>query len=178
MFFNKILFGKSSLHKELTVGLAPIVDDASEVLVLGSLPSVKSLAKQEYYGNPANRFWKVLATVVGGECPVNYPEKLAFLHANHIALWDVIKQANRDGSMDSAITNETVNDIQGLLTKYKSIHTIAFNGKKAAETYSKYIGAFNIRHNIRFVTLLSTSPANMQYSMEQMIANWQQAIPH
>jgi hypoxanthine-DNA glycosylase len=162
----------------MTVGLAPVIDEASEVLVLGSLPSVKSLAKQEYYGNPANRFWKVLAAVVGEECPSNYPEKLAFLHVHHIALWDVIKQANRDGSMDSAITNETVNDIQGLLTKYKSIQMIAFNGKKSAETYRKYISDLNIGRNVRCVTLLSTSPANMQYSMEQMTANWQQVRLH
>jgi hypoxanthine-DNA glycosylase len=136
------------------------------------------LAKQEYYGNPANRFWKVLAAVVGKECPSNYPEKLAFLNVHHIALWDVIKQANRDGSMDSAITNETVNDIQGLLTKYKSIHTIAFNGKKSAETYRQYISDLNINRNVRYVTLLSTSPANMQYRMEKMTANWQQVRIH
>jgi hypoxanthine-DNA glycosylase len=156
----------------LTAGLAPIIDDASGVLVLGSLPSVKSLEKQEYYGNPSNRFWKVLSAVVGTPVPTSYPDKLDFLHTNHIALWDVIEHAERKGSMDSAISNETVNDIPAMLRRHTSIHTVAFNGAKAADTFRRHILNMDIGREVRMLTLRSTSAANMQFSMEQMIENW------
>jgi TDG/mug DNA glycosylase family protein len=166
------LFHSLKKHSSTTVGLDPIVDEASQVLILGSLPSVKSLEKQEYYGNPQNRFWRVLASVVGRQIPIDYPAKLDFLRANHVALWDVIEHADRSGSLDSNISNETVNDIPSLLRRYPSIHTIALNGSKAADTFSRYFNEDNLGRRVNIMRLPSTSSANTRFTLLQMSELW------
>ena len=83
----------------------PIIDNNSKILILGSLPSDKSIEKYEYYGNKTNQFWNIISMCFDGEKINfnNYDEKIAYLHEHHIALWDVYSRANRKGSLDSNI---------------------------------------------------------------------------
>ena len=95
----------------------PLINKDTEILILGSLPSVKSLEFKEYYGHPRNRIWKILAYLINSEIPDTYQNKKQFLHDNRIGLWDVIKNAKREGSLDSNIKNETPNEINKILEK-------------------------------------------------------------
>lgn len=89
-------------------GLAPLLCASPRILVLGSLPSDQSISRQEYYGNPKNRFWAVLAGVFGDDVPVGYPAKKAFLARHGVALWDTMASARREGSLDKDIREEVL----------------------------------------------------------------------
>ena len=118
--------------------IPPIYNQDSQILILGSFPSVKSREAQFFYHHPQNRFWKVLATLYHHEPLLTIEEKKNFLLENHIALWDVIQSCDIHGSSDSSIQNVIVNDIAGLL-KDTHITYIYTNGKKAHQLYMKYI---------------------------------------
>ena len=91
--------------------IEPVYDKNSRILILGSFPSVKSREAGFFYGHPQNRFWKVLSSICGCEVPVTIEEKKTFLHENHIAVWDVIRSCDIEGSSDSSIKNVVVNDL-------------------------------------------------------------------
>ncbi len=148
---------------------APIVGEDACVLVLGSIPGDRSLALNEYYGHPQNRFWRVLARICGQEVPLSYPEKREMLLRNGIALWDVAHKAFRPGSMDSDIRDETPNDIPALTATLPRLHTIAFNGKTAERLYDKY---FPRLPNLRYLSMPSTSPANATFSLDRLCECW------
>ena len=95
--------------------IAPVYDENSKVLILGSVPSVKSREACFFYGHPQNRFWKVVASVFGENVPQSIEEKKAFLLKNHIAVWDVIKSCDIEGSSDASIKNVTANDLNEIL---------------------------------------------------------------
>ena len=117
--------------------IPPIYNQDSQILILGSFPSVKSREAQFFYHHPQNRFWKVLATLYHHEPLLTIEEKKNFLLENHIALWDVIQSCDIHGSSDSSIQNVIVNDIAGLLKDTHMTH-IYTNGKKAHQLYMKY----------------------------------------
>ena len=153
-------------------GLEPIYDKNSKILILGSLPSEQSIKKQEYYGNPTNQFWKILSAVFEDKILTfnDYNEKKNFLKKHHIALWDVIKCAQRKGSLDVNIKNETYNDLKTFVTKCEIKH-IFVNGNKAKTALEKYLKENNIS-NVKFSYLTSSSSANAKYSLEDKINMW------
>ena len=114
-------------YTHVTHTFAPVFDENSEILILGSFPSVKSRENQFYYGHPQIRFWKVLARVFHCDMPVTIEEKVSFLHANHVAVWDVINTCDIVGSSDSYIKNVVGNDMDVILDKAK-IRKIFVNG--------------------------------------------------
>lgn len=146
----------------------PIYDDNSEILILGSFPSVKSREQGFFYGHPQNRFWRVLARVYNCQTPNTIEEKFAFLLDNHIALWDVIKSCEITGSADSSIKNVEVNDISEILNN-SQVKRIFVNGKKAEALYKRYIEK-DIK--IKAVCLPSTSPANASFSEDRLFEYW------
>ena len=115
-------------HKRINHPIPPVFDENSEILILGSFPSVKSREQGFFYGHPQNRFWKVTAAVFGEEVPVSIEEKREFLLRNHIALWDVIESCEIEGSADSSIKNVKVNDLSKIL-KNSRISLLFVNGK-------------------------------------------------
>ncbi|MBR3044724.1 MAG: DNA-deoxyinosine glycosylase [Oscillospiraceae bacterium] len=147
----------------------PLFDAQSEILILGSFPSVKSREQQFFYGHPQNRFWRVTAAVCGAEVPVTIEEKRAFLLRNHIALWDVIASCEITGSSDSSIRNVVPNDLTPIF-KTAQIRQIYVNGGTAAKYYDKYQKPVLQRDAIR---LPSTSPANAAWSVERLVSVWQ-----
>lgn len=146
----------------------PVYDAHSEVLILGSLPSVKSREIQFYYGHPQNRFWKVLALVTEQEVPETVEGKKKFLLRNRIALWDVIAQCDIVGSSDSSICNVIPNDFGRILGE-APIRQIYVNGGKAYELYMKYAYPVCRREAVK---LPSTSPANASFSLEKLYGAW------
>ena len=143
-------------------------DAGSKVLILGSFPSVKSRETAFFYGHPQNRFWRVCAAVFDKPVPTSIEEKKAFLHENHIALWDVIASCEIVGSSDASIKNAVANDIRPILDG-ANIAAIFANGKTAAALYEKYILPVTGRNAI---TLPSTSPANAAWSLERLRDAW------
>lgn len=148
--------------------IPPLYDEKSEILILGSFPSVKSREQAFFYGHPQNRFWQVTAAVFGEAVPVSVPEKKAFLHRNHLALWDVIASCEITGSADSTIRGVVPNDISGILSACP-VRAVFVNGKTAEKYYRKYSEPAVGR---KAVCLPSTSPANAGWSPERLITAW------
>ena len=115
----------------------PLYDEESRILILGSLPSVKSREQMFFYGHPQNRFWKVISRVLGEKLPVTIDDKKAMLHAHHIALWDAIYSCDIIGSSDSSIKNVTPTDLSKIVEASKVTKVIC-NGKTSGKYYAKY----------------------------------------
>lgn len=149
----------------------PIVDKQSRVLILGSMPGAESLRLQQYYANPRNQFWKLIFALFNLEPFEDYEKRIQFIKSKHLALWDVIEMCSREGSLDSKIRDEQVNDFSGLLKEYPNIKVVMFNGGKAFETYKKWIG-FSTTEDVTFQKLTSSSPANTKKYDEKLLEWW------
>lgn len=152
--------------------IAPVYDENSKILILGSFPSVKSREEGFFYGHPQNRFWRVAAAICQCDAPRTVNEKKALLYSNHIAVWDVIKSCDIVGSSDSSIKNVIPNDLNVIL-EHAQIEKIFVNGRKAEQLYKKYIMP---QINREAVCLPSTSPANAAWSFEQLVEAWKEII--
>lgn len=141
----------------------------SRILILGSFPSVKSREQNFFYGHPQNRFWRVMAALLGAETPQTVEEKRAFLLAHRIALWDVIASCDISGSSDASIRNSAPNDLSPIL-RSAPIRQIFTNGGTAHRLYRKLIYPLTGREDI---CLPSTSPANAARSLDALIGQWQ-----
>ena len=148
--------------------IPPLYREDAKILILGSFPSVKSREAAFFYGHPQNRFWKVMAAVFEDEAPSDVPQKKEFLLRNHIAVWDVIRSCDIEGSSDSSIRNVVPNDLSLILDK-APIRTIYVNGKTAYRYYRKYTEKMTGRPA---VCLPSTSPANASWTLEKLICEW------
>ena len=146
----------------------PLFDEQSKVLILGSFPSVKSREGQFFYHHPQNRFWRVTAALFGVPVPQTIEEKSAMLHANHVALWDVIASCDIIGSSDSSIRNVIPNDLCPILDA-APIQAIFCNGTTSWNYYNRYTGKIL---GIDAEKLPSTSPANAAWSLERLIDAW------
>ena len=145
--------------------LKPIYDKNSKVLILGSLPSVKSREVGFYYGHPQNRFWKTLEKVFNEQIGNSKEEKVNFLLTHHIALFDVIKECEISSSSDSSIKNVTPNNLTPILKK-SQIKTIFTTGIKAHQLYKKYLLK---ETNIEDIPHPSTAPANCKKGIEKIL---------
>ena len=139
-------------------------DKDSRVLILGTIPSPKSREQGFYYGHPQNRFWKVLADVLGEEFPQTVEERKGFLKRNHIALWDVLESCEIKGASDVSIRNARPNDMNRILQE-ADIRAIFATGAKAAQLYKKLCFP---ECGVEAVRLPSTSPANCGCSYEKL----------
>ena len=140
----------------------PIVFNDTHTLILGSFPSIKSFDHAFYYGHSRNQFWKILELLTG--YPVNNrDQKIWLLKENHIGIWDMVAACARDNSLDTSLTNVTVNNIPALLEKYPSITKLAFTGKKAQALFEKHFGDLAIER----VYLPSPSPAHASMTFEE-----------
>lgn len=148
------------------------MDAKSRILILGSMPSVTSLSHQQYYGHPQNRFWKIFASLYDTTF-LDYDSKIAFLHRQRIALWDVVASCKREGSLDSNISDITDNDIVSLVKAYPGIQRVICNGNMAGSIYRKQFAG---HIGIPYVVLPSTSPANASYSLERLLEFWKPAL--
>lgn len=161
---------KTPFEKGLRHPFAPVADTRATVLVLGSFPSVKSRENAFYYGHPQNRFWRVLAILFAESVPQSVEEKIALLHRNRIALWDVVAACDITGSVDSELNPLAYNDVESLV-KHTRIRRIFANGQTAGKLYRKHLEPHT---GMPVCILPSTSPANAAWSLERLAAAWRQ----
>lgn len=136
------------------------------------MPGAKSLAEQQYYAHPQNRFWKLMRKFCNTDNldELNYKDKLRFLLKNKTALWNVIQSCDRNGSMDSNIQNEIPNNIPNLLKQFPNIKVICLNGNKSYSAFKKHFSKLHKQYNC--YKLPSTSPANAGYNLENLYKEW------
>ena len=144
------------------VGFAPVFDKNSEVLILGSFPSVKSREIDFYYGNKQNRFWKTVCGVFSEDIPPTKEEKIRFLKRRKIALWDMVVECDIVGSADASVKNSVVADLSIVFEKAK-IRKILLNGTLAYTLFLKDYADCGIA----YYKMTSTSPANPRFSKEE-----------
>ena len=150
----------------------PVFDKSSEILILGSFPSVKSRQESFFYANPQNRFWKLMAQLLNESTPKDTKDKIVMLKKHKIALWDVIESCDIVGSSDSSISNVVPVDISQILSRANIIKVYA-NGGKAFELYNKYLYP---KTQLDITKLPSTSPANAGYSFDKLLSEWKKIL--
>ncbi|MEG1891931.1 MAG: DNA-deoxyinosine glycosylase [Clostridia bacterium] len=156
-------------YRQIAHPFAPVWDEHSRVLVLGTFPSVKSRELGFYYGHPQNRFWRVLGAVFGEEPPLAVAQKRAMLLRRGVAVWDVLERCDILGSSDQSICGAVPNDIAGLLARAGMLR-VYLNGQKAGALYHRYCEA---ACGVSGIILPSTSPANAAWTLERLQERWQ-----
>ena len=151
----------------------PIIDQQSEILILGSLPGPQSLRAGQYYAHPQNKFWRLIFSVFSAPLLVDYQARCEFLLQRHIALWDVLQSADREGALDNNIRNAVANNFPDFFAHYPQLKRIIFNGR-TAEKYFRQNYA-DIFRQMDHACVLSSSPACARADgiKEQ---NWRQAL--
>lgn len=159
------------------VGLPPIINEQSKILILGTLPGDESLRRQEYYGHPRNHFWPIMAEVINTQLSADYRQRCAKILEHRYAIWDVLHAAQRTGSLDTAIRNARANDFASLFRNYPKLRMIAFNGKGAQALYRRHIAtrADVSQERVTTITLPSTSPAYV-LPLAEKIQAWKNAF--
>lgn len=150
----------------------PIVNDTCKVLVLGTMPGAMSLKKQQYYGYDPNAFWRIMYALFNREPEEDYDRRKAFLLQHGIAVWDVLKACEREGSSDSDIKEPVPNDFGALYRRFPNIGSVCFNGGPARRLYSRFIEKpESIEAARAFYSLPSTSPA-YTIRFEKKLEQW------
>ncbi len=159
---------------ELAYSFKPIINDSARIIILGSMPGIKSLTEQQYYAHPQNAFWRIMAALFDFDALASYEQKLAFLQSESVALWDVLHSCKREGSLDSMIQPETqvANDFNTLFQQYPNIRSVFFNGAKAESYFKRHILPSLMEHQLHFAGLPSTSPAHASLSFEKKLEAW------
>lgn len=174
-------------YQHIEHGFEPVFDERSRILVLGSFPSVLSRANAFYYGNPQNRFWRVMAACLGAPVPPNEGEPLAdgesatldasiaakraMLLNGGVALWDVIESCDIKGSSDASIKNVVPAHVERI-TGAAPIEVVVCNGGTAGRLYRRYLQE---RTGLSAIILPSTSPANAAWRLERLVERWREA---
>ncbi len=157
-------------------GFAPIATANARVLILGSLPSRQSVEKQEYYGNPQNKFWQLMGELFGAGPEIPYASRADKLSDCGVAVWDVLRSAVRSGSMDAAIdfNSATPNDFSTFYAQHPKLELLCFNGKKAAELYERLVVGRGISTiaGVEVRTMPSTSPAYASMKYREKLRRW------
>lgn len=154
------------------LGLAPVLDANTRLLVLGSFPGVASLRAQQYYGHPQNHFWKILGTLWQLPLPsLTYPERVAALLDHGLGVWDVYGACEREGSLDANIRNAEVNDFEWVMHSCPRLEAIAHNGGESFRhaRHTEKLG-------VPVYKLPSTSPANASWSFDRKLAAWSEVL--
>lgn len=160
----------------------PVISPGARVLILGSMPGLRSLDAQQYYAHPRNAFWPIMAELCGFANELDYTERLQRLQRRGVALWDVLADCYRPGSLDSAIVESSIaaNDFAGLFNRYPTLQAVFFNGGKAEQSFGKHVMPGLIETGvltttttqIQFQRLPSTSPAHASLSRAQKLQQW------
>lgn len=163
---------------KLLTGFDCIADEGARVLILGSMPGAISIKHQQYYAHPRNAFWKIIERLYQVPVEKEYEARIDLLKQHKIALWDVVHQCVRPGSLDTNIQSASVqvNDFKELFDFSSGISKVFFNGGKAEELYQRHVlrAGVGVPPNLQYVRLPSTSPANAGLTFEQKLHEWQQ----
>jgi hypoxanthine-DNA glycosylase len=159
----------------LLEGFPPVVDDNADLLILGSFPSVQSLATHQYYGNPRNAFWPITAALFGFDASARYETRVAALQSAGVALWDVLHRCRRAGSSDAKFDMKSLvaNDFGQLFATYPSITRVYFNGRAAERLFGRLV---DVDAAVEYELLPSTSPARAMPANQKLQA-WRVIAP-
>lgn len=164
---------KNTAPTHVTHSSIPIfINNDSRIIILGSLPSVKTREVGFYYAHPRNKFFKVLSSIFNEEEPIGTEERKAFLYKHNIALYDVIEECDICGSSDSSIKNPVVVNLHDILTRYPNIKTIGVNGNKAKELFNRYLLKTANEFDVKIYYLPSTSPANAKMGIDELVKQY------
>lgn len=161
-------------------GFPPVEPRRARILILGTLPSAESIRKGQYYAHPRNAFWPIVGELFGAGREWPYKKRLRMLAARGVMLWDVLRAAQRSGSLDSAIhpRRRAANDLAALLGRHPELEAIVFNGAPAEALFrrhaAKKCGARLA--GVKLVRLPATSPAHASRTYAQKLAAWQAAL--
>ena len=155
-----------------------LVGTAPRVLILGSMPGRASLLAGRYYAHPQNRFWPIMGQLVGASTSLDYAARCDALTGAGIALWDVLARCEREGSLDSAIRDDSAqaNDFPALLARHGSIRAVLFNGAKAESSFLKFVLPALDTDGLELRRLPSTSPANASQRADYKLDMWREAL--
>lgn len=164
----------------LESGFPAISDCNARILILGSMPSTKSLEQQQYYAHPRNAFWPIMCAVFDIDKNKTYQERCDLLIKNHLAVWDSIKACQRQGSLDNSIDSSSMiaNDFTLFFQQHPNIEKILFNGTKAEQVFNRYVLP-TLNEQMAGISkhrLPSTSPAHAALKFEQKHQIWSQAL--
>jgi hypoxanthine-DNA glycosylase len=160
-------------------GLPPLLGPDTQVVILGSFPSVRSLQLQQYYAHPQNQLWKLIFSIKSAFRPIEYSTSSYEINSEYLlkmglGLWDVYAACEREGSLDSAIVNAQPNDLASLRRRCPQLQAIAHNG---GESYKH--AKHTLQLGLPVYKLPSSSPANASWSFERKLAAWREALlPH
>ncbi len=134
----------------------------------------------EYYAQPQNAFWKIMAILFDAGPRLPYAQRLERLMAQRVAVWDVLAAGRRPGSLDSSIdmSSAVVNDFVSFFAGHGGIRLICFNGIKAAQVYRRRVlpllgaSAAAIERQV----LPSTSPAHASLRFDAKLAAWSRVL--
>jgi len=162
----------SAPEGDLPSGLLPVIDASTEIVILGSFPSVASLAEGQYYAHPQNQFWRLVGAVLDEPLPsLPYSLRCKRLLANRIGLWDVIARCARKGSLDSAIRSAELNDFASLRRSAPRLAVLVFNGQSAARHAAGRLPA-----GLALRQAPSSSPAHAAQGFEAKRVMWAKAL--
>lgn len=155
----------------------PLADASARLLILGSMPGAASLAAGEYYAHPRNAFWRIMGELFGAGQELPYAERCQRLRRSGVAVWDVLRECRREGSLDAAIERESerANDFAELLHRAPKIDRILFNGRKAETAWRRHVAPTLDAALVDRLTLArapSTSPAHAGRTFEEKLAVW------
>jgi len=154
------------------VGLPPVLDARTRLLVLGSFPGVASLRAQQYYGHPQNQFWKILGALWSVDLmALPYAQRLEAGREHGLGIWDVYGACERAGSLDTAIRNAELNDFARMVGECPQLQAIAHNGGESFR-HAKHTQALGLP----VYKLPSTSPANASWSFDRKLAVWAEVL--
>ncbi len=154
---------------------APIAAPDAHTLILGSMPGIASLEAGRYYAHPRNAFWPIMGALYGADPDIRYAERVATLKASGVAVWDVLRACEREGSLDADISAEVPNNFASFFAAHPGVRRIGLNGAKAAASFRKHAAPV-VPINARLEVLPSTSPAHAARSFEEKCALWRAAL--
>ena len=159
-----------------STGFPPVAREDAKLLILGSMPGQRSLAKHRYYAHPQNSFWPIICRLLNSENTLDYGQKQRLLLDNYIALWDVLKTCERKGSLDADIDPRTIalNDFQSFFLRHREIKAVFFNGARAEQLFRR--GVLQALKRTApapdYHRLPSTSPAYAALGFEEKYSRW------
>lgn len=159
----------------------PIIGRDPRILILGSMPGVISLQAAEYYANPRNAFWKIIAELFELDIDCSYELRIQRLSGLPLVLWDTLRACYRQGSLDSRILKQQIeaNDIGGLLEQYSGLQAIAFNGAASEKYFNQLVKPrLPASRELTFLKMPSTSPANAGMKFEQKLEAWNRLLDY
>ena len=162
---------------KLKQSFEPLVGPQPRALVLGTLPGEQALRKQQYYGNPRNAFWGIMAQLFGFSVDLEYSQRVAQLQTHPIAVWDVIDQCVRPGSLDASIDSQSIqpNALVEFLRQHQTITRLFFNGSRAEQEFRRHIlpRLGQRLDTLQLTRLPSTSPAMARLKFAEKLVEWE-----